>query len=318
MSDWEFVKDRTATQGAVWRSTDGHLYKRTGGEDLRKEVEFQRLATDLGYPVAEIVDSGMEKGSYYVIEGSLGTASLHDEAVADARRNGAIGDEVISTAANVASRLLRAQAAHPLPATPWFEKAAFAANAFEENPDLDTPRVHEAVKQALDRTAALPLVHGHLDYGLPNVLAKGVIDWQHHGPVPLGYDVYPALDIVAFKGADGRPDRRSPARQLKAPGWGAHQGVLPGGALPAWVPALPGCVKQGVIKGVLCSSSSSESCRRPAKRTSIVCRSTQHTSHASTLTSGPASICRPVTGSTSVSRTVNSHRWSPVSAHARS
>lgn len=87
-----------------------------------------------------------------------------------------------------------------LPATPWFEKAAFAAEVFEENPDLDTPRVHEAVKHALDRLAQLPMVHGHLDYGLPNVLQAGVIDWQHHGPVPLGYDVYPALDIVAFKG----------------------------------------------------------------------------------------------------------------------
>ncbi|MDT0459377.1 phosphotransferase [Streptomyces sp. DSM 41527] len=200
MSDWEFVKDRTATQGAVWRSADGHLYKRTGGEDLRKEIEFQRLATGLGYPAPEIVDSGMEEGSYFAIERSLGTASLHDEAVTDARRTGAIGDEVISTAADVASRLLRAQATRPLSAAPWFETAAFAANVFEENPDLDIPRVHEAVKQALDRTAALPLVHGHLDYGLPNVLARGVIDWQHHGPVPLGYDVYPALDIVAFKG----------------------------------------------------------------------------------------------------------------------
>lgn len=52
MSDWEFVKDRTATQGAVWRSADGPLHKRTGGEDLRKETEFQRLATDFTSPAA--------------------------------------------------------------------------------------------------------------------------------------------------------------------------------------------------------------------------------------------------------------------------
>lgn len=48
---------------------------------------------------------------------------------------------------------------------------------------------------------------------LPNVLARGVIDWQHHGPVPLGYDVYPALGIVAFKvggkGYSVRPVQRS-------------------------------------------------------------------------------------------------------------
>ncbi|GAA2232384.1 hypothetical protein GCM10010430_11110 [Kitasatospora cystarginea] len=200
MSDWEFVKDRTATQGAVWRSADGLLYKRTGGEDLRVETEFQQLAAGLDYPVPEIVDSGWEDGRYFVVERAIGEASLHEEALADAGRDGQVSYQVISTAAAVASKLMQAQARHPLPVTPWFEKAAFAAEVFEENPDLDTPRVHEAVKHALDRLAQLPMVHGHLDYGLPNVLQAGVIDWQHHGPVPLGYDVYPALDIVAFKG----------------------------------------------------------------------------------------------------------------------
>ncbi|MFB7853355.1 hypothetical protein ACFC34_40995 [Streptomyces sp. NPDC056053] len=39
-------------------------------------------------------------------------------------------------------------------------------------------------------------------YGLPNVLPAGVIDWQHHGLVPLGYDVPPALEIIAFKGGN--------------------------------------------------------------------------------------------------------------------
>ncbi len=56
MGDWEFVKDRTATQGAVLRSSDGLLYKRTGGEDLREETDFQQLGAGLGYPVPEIVD----------------------------------------------------------------------------------------------------------------------------------------------------------------------------------------------------------------------------------------------------------------------
>ncbi|MFI6443265.1 phosphotransferase [Kitasatospora sp. NPDC050543] len=200
MSDWDFVKDRTATQGAVWKSADGLLYKRTGGEDLREEIEFQRLAAGLGYPVPEIVDSGSENGSYYVTERSLGSASLHEKALTDALRDGQISYQVISTAAAVSSKLLQAQARHPLPASPWFEKAAFAKDVFDENPDFDTPRVRDTVKRALDRMALLPTVHGHLDFGLPNVLAAGVIDWQHHGPIPLGYDVYPALDIVAFKG----------------------------------------------------------------------------------------------------------------------
>ncbi|MFJ8429835.1 phosphotransferase [Kitasatospora sp. NPDC094019] len=200
MSYWEFVKARTATEGAVWRSTDGLLYKRTGGEDLRAEGEFQQLAAGSGYPVPEIVGTGWEDGEHFVVERSLGASSLHEEALADVRRDGQISSGTLSAASAVASCLLRAQARHPLPATPWFGKAAFAAEVFEENPDFETPRVHEAVERALDRLARLPMVHGHLDYGLPNVLRGGVIDWQHHGPVPLGYDVCPALDIVAFRG----------------------------------------------------------------------------------------------------------------------
>jgi hypothetical protein len=47
---------------------------------------------------------------------------------------------------------------------------------------------------------------------LPNLLVNGVIDWQHHGPIPLGYDVYPALDIVAFK-RGGKGYSVSPAQR---------------------------------------------------------------------------------------------------------
>ena len=52
----------------------------------------------------------------------------------------------------------------------------------------------------------------HLDYGLPNAFPGTVIDWQHHGAAPLGYDVYPMLDIAAFKGGS-RGYRFSPEQR---------------------------------------------------------------------------------------------------------
>jgi hypothetical protein len=79
-------------------------------------------------------------------------------------------------------------------------RAGFTENVFTENPDLDTPRVRTAMARAADRLAGVPLCHSHLDYGLPNAFDGGVIDWQHHGLAPLGYDVYPMLEIVPFKG----------------------------------------------------------------------------------------------------------------------
>ncbi|MEW2134599.1 phosphotransferase [Streptomyces sp. NPDC005435] len=203
---WRLVKKRTAADGAVYVSADGRRYRRTGGPELQAEATFQRRIADLDYPVPHVLEEGVtDDGHYYVVEESLGDQTLHERAVAALDGGRALADDITDTAAQVAARLLRAQAAHRVEPTPgtlrqWLEGAGFTQNVFQENPDLDNPRTHAALDHALDRLATVPLVRGHLDYGLPNVLPTGVIDWQHHGLVPLGYDVLPALEIIAFKG----------------------------------------------------------------------------------------------------------------------
>ncbi|MGH3720900.1 MAG: hypothetical protein ACRDRI_19040 [Pseudonocardiaceae bacterium] len=206
MSDWEFVKRRTATDGAVWRSADGLLYKRTGDSSVEAEARFQRLVAALGYPVPEVVETGQADGVHYFVERSAGSASLHDMALAEAH-DGYLGEDVLHAAVKVSGRLLTAQAHNLLPGGPepvreWFEHAGFAGNVFAENPDLDTPRVHTAVEHALRRLDVVPMCRSNLDCGLPDLFPGGVIDWQHHGAAPLGYDVYPLLEIVAFKGGN--------------------------------------------------------------------------------------------------------------------
>ncbi|WP_097973408.1 phosphotransferase [Streptomyces sp. gb14] len=204
--DWRFVKKRTAADGAVYVSADSARYLRTGGAELQAEAAFQRRVADLDYPVPRVLAEGVADGGlFYVVEESLGERTLHDQAVASLDGDRTLPDDVADTAARVAVRLLRAQAAHTVQSTPgalrqWLVCAGFTQNVFQENPDLDNPHTHAVLDHALDRLATVPLVHGHLDYGLPNVLPAGVIDWQHHGLVPLGYDVLLALEIIAFKG----------------------------------------------------------------------------------------------------------------------
>ncbi|MFF8373493.1 hypothetical protein ACF05W_32425 [Streptomyces lydicus] len=79
-------------------------------------------------------------------------------------------------------------------------EAGWTDNVFAENPDFDTPRIRSALDRAVSQLVGVPMVRGHLDYGLPNILPDGVIDWQHHGMVPLGYDTALALEIIPFKG----------------------------------------------------------------------------------------------------------------------
>ncbi|MFJ9855294.1 phosphotransferase [Streptomyces sp. NPDC101150] len=207
-NNWRFVKKRTAADGAVYVSADGTLYRRTGGAELQAEAQFQRRIADLDYPVPHVLEEGFtDDGHYYVVEESLGDKTLHDRAVASLDGGRALLDDVADTAAQVAARLLRAQAAHLVEPAPgslrqWLESAGFTQNVFQENPDLDNTRTRAALDDALDRLGTVALVRGHLDYGLPNLLPAGVIDWQHHGLVPLGYDVLPALEIIAFKGGN--------------------------------------------------------------------------------------------------------------------
>jgi len=225
VTTWKFIKDRTtADGGAVWRSADGRLFKRTGGPEVLKEAELTQHLAALGYPVPEQADRGRDTdGWYYFTEHSVGESSLHDMALADTRQHGHVTDRTIETAADISGRLLAAQARHAHPATDadlrqWFEQAAFATDVYTENPDLDTDRTRTLVSTALQRLAAVPMCESHLDYGMPNAFPGGTIDWQHHALAPLGYDVYPMLEIAAFKrGTKGytfTPAQR--ARYLKA------------------------------------------------------------------------------------------------------
>ncbi|MEJ8653596.1 phosphotransferase [Streptomyces sp. MS1.AVA.3] len=205
---WHFVKKRTADPagGAVYVDDDHTRYRRTGGEALAAEAAYQQQLAGLGYPVPRVLENGTtDDGHVFVVEESLGERSLHDMALESLDGTRALSDTVVDLAAEVGGRLLRAQAAHAVPADlqmlrSWVREAGWTDNVFAENPDFDSPRVRAALERAVAQLAGVPMVPGHLDYGLPNVLPVGVIDWQHHGLVPHGYDAGLALEIVPFKG----------------------------------------------------------------------------------------------------------------------
>jgi aminoglycoside phosphotransferase len=206
ITDWQLVKKRTAdADGAVYVSADGTRYRRTGGQALRDEAAFQQMAAALDYPVPRVLEHGEADGTFYVIEESLGGQSLHEMALASLDGGRELSDTVVDQLAQVSARLLYAQATHPVERVlgglrQWVEQAGWTHNVFAENPDFDTARTHAALARAMDQLDDVPLCWGHLDYGLPNVLPAGVIDWQHHGAMPLGYDVALALEVIPFKG----------------------------------------------------------------------------------------------------------------------
>lgn len=244
-TDWRLVKKRAAdADGAVYVSADGTRYRRTGGTALRSEAAFQQMAAALDYPVPQVLEHGeASDGTYFVDEESLGGQSLHEKALASLDGRHELSDEVVDQLAEVSSRLLAAQAAHPVGGGPealrrWVEQAGWTDNVFTENPDLDTPRTRATLTRATEELVEVPMVWGHLDYGLPNVLPAGVVDWQHHGVTPLGYDVSLALEVIPFKGGakgyDATPQQRerylglldSAARAADRPPASPHLGAF--------------------------------------------------------------------------------------------
>ncbi|MFC5184800.1 phosphotransferase [Actinomadura harenae] len=205
------MQHRTGGDGAVWRSADGSRFKRTGPEILA-EAAFLRRVRTMGYPVPQILEEGhVGDGSGFFVEEALPGSSLHQ--MADRRADGVPGglldDEVAATAAQVSAELLRAQAAHPMATSAtllaeFAERAGYTAAVWAESPDLESPHRRKVIATALRRLEDLPLCASSLDYGLPNLFPTGVIDWQHHGLAPVGYDVVPALEIIAFGGGTGR------------------------------------------------------------------------------------------------------------------
>ncbi|MFF8437180.1 protein kinase family protein [Streptomyces bacillaris] len=183
-TDWQFVRMRTADPdgGAVHVSADRERYRRTGGGALRAEAAFQHMVYGLGYPVPQVLEQGeADDGAFFVVEESLGGQSLHEMVLTRPDGGRKPADTVVDQLTDVSTRLLHAQAGHPVDAAPdalrqWVEQAGWTQNVFAENPDFDTPRVHVALDRAVDRLTGVPLVWGHLDYGLPNVLSTGVID----------------------------------------------------------------------------------------------------------------------------------------------
>lgn len=190
---WEYVKDRTLERGQVFRLADGSQYLRTGNQaQIAEEAAFARHVQASGFPVPEVLEEGtLPDGTAYYTEKSLGGETFGVQFYHEHKQHKQVSDETFNRYIATSVRFLRAQLdpQNHLKGPSELREGSNIENVLEENPDIDSGRLEAAFRKTTIRLGRLPLVLSHGDFGPFNILANGVIDFEHKFTAPVGFDV---------------------------------------------------------------------------------------------------------------------------------
>lgn len=182
---------RRRTGVAVYRGDGAYLRI---GDAITPELEVHRRMLAEGYPVPEVLEVGEHGGSPYVIEASVGAATLGDLWEERARSDGTVSDGEYTVFRGLMLRWARAQVAGE--ARPW-QRDDLAGllgvrDAARHLPDL-APSIEAAFTRAVSDVHDLPGALQHDDLHPYNMCEHGVIDLEGVRWATAGYDVTTAI-----------------------------------------------------------------------------------------------------------------------------
>ena len=190
---WSLHRSRASGGGKIYKSIDGSSYLRTDSpKSIRDEVTFAKELHHLNFPVPKVEESGELKDEAYFIENSLGNETFGATFRREFKESGIVSDETFRQYCLISKDFLEAQlksAKKFVGSKNDMRKSIHVDTVLDENPDLNSHFVLQAVDKAIARTADLPSVLTHGDLNPFNILQKGVIDFEHSFIAPAGYDV---------------------------------------------------------------------------------------------------------------------------------
>ncbi len=155
---------------------------------IEQHLKTHREMFESGFPVANILKSGVLDDRSYFIEEGLGI-SLLEIFTEDCKTHGAIRDEHFAVLCDLTRRHLEAQfrTAQKKRDVDSFEKGIHVEILCAEMPDYaDAIRARFAL--AVKNTENYPYVLSHGDFNASNILEKGVIDFEDALLAPIGFD----------------------------------------------------------------------------------------------------------------------------------
>jgi hypothetical protein len=190
------------------------------GPGLGAELDVHRGLLGLGYPVAEILAEGTHDRLPYVVEESLGEATLGELFLAEQAAGEGVSNRSFALFSDVMARHAQAQVQAR---TPGWSVLAFADLIGVGSAGALLPDIGEVVRGAFDDAVVwlqrLPGAMLHGDLHPDNVCVGGVIDLEGAGRGVVGYDVLtavfvPAMCAVAREG-DAEPGTGFSSSQLR-------------------------------------------------------------------------------------------------------
>ena len=194
---FRYVRTRAYDPTLVYRGRGTYL--RIGPTRLiDRELGLQKWLLDSGFPVAEVVDSGVLLGRGYFVEKSLGKATFTTAWGRDYRERGRVAARGFSRYMGLTRRFLLAQ----LSTAPGghgneFDAGVHIADTLEDLLGMKN-NLLRALGQAKSRISVFPVVFCHGDFSPANFLDRGVVDFEWSFWGYAGYEAVTSLYWTYF------------------------------------------------------------------------------------------------------------------------
>lgn len=198
---YNLIRVRRQGDVAVYRSSDGMTYLRTGDrETLLHDLDFHKALFETGFPVAHVEHVDLDAHNPFYCESSLGEHPLIVNFSDETNSEGVVADSTYKAFKDVSVKWLHAQLALGKPsADVSASRDSFRSYLRIEEVIRELPERAEEIEHAFlhvsELLAQYPESFCHGDYNPYNVFPSGAIDFERsfHGPVV--WDVFSALAL---------------------------------------------------------------------------------------------------------------------------
>lgn len=186
---YQLVKIQRGGVSAIYKGDLGFL--RIGSkEKISKDLSSHKKMQEYGFPVAKIVEEGIDKDLYYFIEESFGDKCFGLLFREEFKRDGVISDKTFDKFISICVQFTEAQFKSIIKEEKWeeFGVGVHLDLVSEELPD-EKEKILKRWESMKANLKVFPFVVSHGDFTPFNIFPDGIIDLENSFYAPIGFDV---------------------------------------------------------------------------------------------------------------------------------